>query len=96
MGKSAINNYDKTFTTEDERTYPLAFVYDGIAYYYAVLEYDDTKTTIMVDGKKVYTGQEASDNLVKAIHKYGAKRGEVWIAHFFRDCVAHELGELKS
>lgn len=73
---------------------PLAFVYDDTAYYFDVDGFDDAKTTVAVrKGGGVVEGLAANRALVDAVHKYGAERKRVWMAKWFKDCVAAELEE---
>lgn len=77
----------------DGRVLPLAFAYGGVAFYYDLSEFRDELTTIeRVNGNTIY-GIAASNDLIEAIHRYGAERGDVHIARFFNDCVANELEE---
>lgn len=70
----------------------MAFAYDGTAYYFDLDCFDDARSTIALlpDGGEV-TGIEANKALIGAVHDYGKSRGSVWIANWFKDCVAYEL-----
>lgn len=85
--------YEQSISREDGRILPLAFVYDDTAFYFDVDGYDDAATTIEVKEGQTIMGIEANRDLVASIQRYGEKRGKVFIAKFFADCVANELSE---
>lgn len=74
-----------------ERKLPLAFIYDGSAYYFDLDCFDDAYSTIVVSGSETTSGREANEALLRAVRTYGEHRGSVWIAKWFKDCVAYEL-----
>lgn len=89
-----ISNTERTIVN-GASVVPIAFVYDGYAFYFDMDAIDDSKTTIAVNratGEPIY-GLEANQKLVASIQRYGEERGEVWIARWFADSVAYELGE---